>query len=261
VRKISFLIAAAGCVGASQAQVMQFAGEPSNQAFRLDFDTPLVASGPIAGNAAPMVNNGIRNISLVGPWTTGTDVITASSNASGQSLVSNFGGRLGVAGVGESLDNPGAGAGFDIILQAPTNEFGVLFIDQINFSYDIELFLGAAAIARVANFNYGGSFPSPGHYWNEANGLLFDRILITFPTGTGGVGIDNIAIGATPAGCYPDCDTSTGVGVLDIFDFLCFQNAFVAGDPYACDCDTSTGPICDILDFLCFQNAFVAGCP
>ena len=63
-------------------------------------------------------------------------------------------------------------------------------------------------------------------------------------------------------GCYADCDQSTGVGVLDIFDFLCFQNGFVLGDPFACDCDTTTGPnVCDLLDFLCFQNAFVAGCP
>ena len=28
--------------------------------------------------------------------------------------------------------------------------------------------------------------------------------------------------------CYADCDRS---GVLDVFDFLCFQNAFVAGCP------------------------------
>jgi hypothetical protein len=62
--------------------------------------------------------------------------------------------------------------------------------------------------------------------------------------------------------CYPDCDTSTGAGVLDIFDFLCFQNLFDAADPYACDCDTSSGvSVCDIFDFLCFQNAFDAGCP
>ncbi|MCH7793252.1 MAG: hypothetical protein IID31_13350 [Planctomycetes bacterium] len=58
--------------------------------------------------------------------------------------------------------------------------------------------------------------------------------------------------------CYADCDQSTGFGVLDIFDFLCFQNSFVLGDPYACDCDPD--PACDIFDFLCFQNAFVAGC-
>jgi hypothetical protein len=62
--------------------------------------------------------------------------------------------------------------------------------------------------------------------------------------------------------CYADCEASTGFGVLDIFDFLCFQNAFVNADPYACDCDTSTGPAtCDMLDFLCFQQAFMAGCP
>ncbi len=59
----------------------------------------------------------------------------------------------------------------------------------------------------------------------------------------------------------PDCDASTGPGVLDIFDFLCFGNAFSAGQPYACDCDVSTGPgICDVFDFLCFGNAFAAGC-
>ncbi|MCH7792775.1 MAG: hypothetical protein IID31_10925 [Planctomycetes bacterium] len=56
--------------------------------------------------------------------------------------------------------------------------------------------------------------------------------------------------------CYPDCDSN---GTLDIFDFLCFQNSFVLGEPYACDCDPD--PACDIFDFLCFQNAFVAGCP
>ena len=61
--------------------------------------------------------------------------------------------------------------------------------------------------------------------------------------------------------CYADCDESTGRGVLDIFDFLCFGNAFAANDPYACDCDLATGPgVCDIFDFLCFGNAFHGGC-
>jgi hypothetical protein len=62
--------------------------------------------------------------------------------------------------------------------------------------------------------------------------------------------------------CYADCDQSTGNGVLDIFDYLCFQNSFVSSEPYACDCDTSTGNgVCDVFDFLCFQDAFVGGCP
>ncbi|MFG0283068.1 MAG: SBBP repeat-containing protein [Phycisphaerales bacterium JB039] len=54
--------------------------------------------------------------------------------------------------------------------------------------------------------------------------------------------------------CYADCD---GSGALDLFDFLCFQNQFAAGDPQA-DCDGS-GRL-DFFDFLCFQNAFAAMC-
>jgi hypothetical protein len=62
--------------------------------------------------------------------------------------------------------------------------------------------------------------------------------------------------------CYPDCETSSGAGVLDIFDFLCFQDEYLRATPYACDCDISSGPgVCDVFDFLCFQDAFVAGCP
>lgn len=62
--------------------------------------------------------------------------------------------------------------------------------------------------------------------------------------------------------CQADCDRSTGYGVLDIFDFLCFQDSFVNSEAYACDCDTSTGlGVCDVFDFLCFQDAFVSGCP
>jgi hypothetical protein len=62
--------------------------------------------------------------------------------------------------------------------------------------------------------------------------------------------------------CYADCDHSSGPRTLDIFDFLCFQDAFTQGQTYACACDTSTGAgVCDVFDFLCFQDAFVGGCP
>jgi len=55
--------------------------------------------------------------------------------------------------------------------------------------------------------------------------------------------------------CYTDCD---GDDATTIFDFLCFFNAFQAGDFYA-DCDAS-GQL-DLFDFLCFQQEFIAGCP
>jgi len=55
--------------------------------------------------------------------------------------------------------------------------------------------------------------------------------------------------------CYADC---TGEGNLDIFDFICFQDAFAISEPYA-DC-TGEGTF-DIFDFICFQDAFSVGCP
>lgn len=55
--------------------------------------------------------------------------------------------------------------------------------------------------------------------------------------------------------CEADCDTD---GELTFFDFLCFQELFVAGDGYA-DCNDD-GAI-DFFDFLCFQMDFAAGCP
>jgi hypothetical protein len=54
--------------------------------------------------------------------------------------------------------------------------------------------------------------------------------------------------------CYADF---TGDGVLDLFDFLGYVNAFNAGEGGA-DCDGNG--VLDLFDFLCFVNAFNAGC-
>lgn len=55
--------------------------------------------------------------------------------------------------------------------------------------------------------------------------------------------------------CYGDCDKNTE---FDFFDFLCFINAYVGGDPQA-DCDGDG--MLTVMDFSCFQNAFASGCP
>jgi probable HAF family extracellular repeat protein len=54
--------------------------------------------------------------------------------------------------------------------------------------------------------------------------------------------------------CYADF---TGDGVLDLFDFLAFVNAFNAGSPEA---DCLADGLLDLFDFLCFVNAFNEGC-
>lgn len=134
-----------------------------------------------------------------------------------------------------------------------------------NIEYILEAHMGGAVVARdsLVISDLGGR---DNGAWQtlSVGGVEFDQLHIygwlngefTAPRGI----IDDLTI-TSEALCYADCDSSTGAGVLDLFDFLCFQGAFVAGESYACDCDTSTGPVCDLFDFLCFQGAFVAGCP
>ncbi|MCA9279145.1 MAG: hypothetical protein H6815_14295 [Phycisphaeraceae bacterium] len=55
--------------------------------------------------------------------------------------------------------------------------------------------------------------------------------------------------------CYADCD---GSGTLNIFDYICFGNAYSTSDPYA-DCDGSG--VLNIFDYICFGNEYASGCP
>ena len=82
--------------------------------------------------------------------------------------------------------------------------------------------LGTTLLPEAFRFFGGGTA--------QGNGVAFDNFTFT---------------------CYVDCN---GDDERDLFDFLCFQNAFDQGDPYA-DCD-GDGEL-TLFDFLCFQNAFV----
>lgn len=205
--------AMAALAAVSSAQVAMTVGSPSAPDHFLDFDVPFVASGPVASTSSVFSAHGIASVALIGAWAGGSDTITAGSNGSGQSLVSQLG-VLSIAGVGGQLDGVGAGQGLEIRFSAPVNEFGALFVDQINFNYLVELFAGAASLGTGA-FLYGGSFPAPGHVWSV--GSPFDRITITWPSVTAGVGLDNLALvlaaastpttyctsGTSTAGCAP----------------------------------------------------------
>ena len=104
---------------------------------------------------------------------------------------------------------------------------------------------------------YGGSILTENLTWSSnvgAGGSTSLQGIDLYSPDSFGIYYDDVNL-EQAGGCYPDC---TGEGTLDIFDFLCFQDAFVQGDPYA-DC-TGEGTF-DIFDFLCFQDAFVTGCP
>ncbi|MFG0284013.1 MAG: hypothetical protein ACF8R7_06280 [Phycisphaerales bacterium JB039] len=129
------------------------------------------------------------------------------------------------------------------------------------------LYASGGVLHEIERGPTGGWIPAPGSDFDgQPSGALFALArsrnnLDDTMTGPGFINLVEGELGAGTPDCYADCDTSSGVGVLDFFDFLCFQNAFAAGDPYAVDCDTSGGlGVGDFFDFLCFQNAFAAGC-
>ena len=60
--------------------------------------------------------------------------------------------------------------------------------------------------------------------------------------------------------CYANCDASTVAPCLNVNDFICFNNLFVANAPGA-NCDASTiPPVLNVIDFICFNNRFATGC-
>lgn len=64
-----------------------------------------------------------------------------------------------------------------------------------------------------------------------------------------------------PIPCYPNCDGSTTSPVLNVADFICFQNRFLNNEFWA-NCDSSTTlPILNVADFVCFMQRYAAGCP
>lgn len=71
---------------------------------------------------------------------------------------------------------------------------------------------------------------------------------------------DTWAMTCSAAPCYPNCDGSTATPLLNVNDFICFQQQFAAGESYA-NCDQSTSPpVLNVNDLVCFQSAFVTGC-
>ena len=164
-----------------------------------------------------------------------------------------WGENIGWINLGDGSPGPGGGApkyanlagtDFGVNIRANSNLEGLAWGENVGW---INFDTAAALGTQRARFD-AAARRFRGYAWGENIGW------INLDDASHFVGLE--------VSCYADCDTSTGPGVLDIFDFLCFQNRFAATDPYACDCDTSSGTaVCDIFDFLCFQNAFAAGCP
>ena len=187
-------VAAAATASTSFGQVDAYFGVSTNFGTLLDFDTPLVPLGPIAGNSATFTGNNIDNVTVLGTWTSAGDVLNAASNTNGNALVVNQG-ALEVGADQSPLDGPDAGSGIEFELAGLVDEFGLNFADQINFTYDIEVFDGATSVG-TGSFTFGGGFPRPGVFWRST--AMFDRVVLTFPLATPGVGFDEFGQGSGP---------------------------------------------------------------
>jgi hypothetical protein len=118
--------------------------------------------------------------------------------------------------------------------------------------------LGTIVKDNAGDFSFSGTTAE-----DRFCGVKYDAGIsaIRMLNNTNAIEIDHIQYGGLPPQdpppeCYPDC---TGDGVLDLFDFLCFVNAFNAAKPYA-DCDLHPCTTFDLFDFLCYTNAFNTGC-
>lgn len=214
------------------------------------------ASGLALDGAGGVFLGGGTYGSLGGPVQGSHDCIVARFNNSGDQLwMKQFGSN-----------------GLDFISPVASDGAGGVFV--AGFTY-----------GNLGRLSFGGKDVYLAHYDGSGQQLRLTQIGTTAdescgglaPSGDGDVffagwtrgqlgglnsgGFDAFLARYTDA-CHADCDLSTGPGMLDIFDFICFQTNFVNLGSYACDCDTGTGTgVCDIFDFLCFQNAFVSGCP
>jgi hypothetical protein len=115
-------------------------------------------------------------------------------------------------------------------------------------------------LSVVGIVDRGGSSTDPQWGWTPAAAVTPPHA-VQFVFGSPIPIVDDVSFVLNGAACYPNCDFSTAPPALNVLDFNCFLNRFIAGDSYA-NCDQSTSPpALNVLDFNCFVNRFVAGCP
>ncbi len=189
---------------------------------------------------------------------------------------------------GEGASTTGAGqGGSGAVAVAPDATWLHSFYDTVFWSAPGGTSQGAtpdyaaesSALTAVGNplgiYTWGSTpgMVSDVQAWLDNAGTNFGWFIIADETGSGNakrfdsrenpVGTNQpvLVVTFTPPTCYANCDGSTNAPILNVNDFICFNNKFQAGDAYA-NCDGSTlTPVLNVNDFTCFLNRFAVGCP
>ncbi|MCA9278023.1 MAG: hypothetical protein H6815_04455 [Phycisphaeraceae bacterium] len=159
-----------------------------------------------------------------------------------------------VSGVRNIISNNGTAAfdavTYDITFNRNVTQFGAE-IGDFNGNLRVTLRDAADNVVGIAdstsNTNSGAIF--------FRSSCPFRSAEVDVASAAGNFVMTEIWTEAAPANCYADCDQN---GTLNIFDYICFGNAYAAGQAYA-DCDGS-GSL-NIFDYICFGNKYAAGCP
>lgn len=101
----------------------------------------------------------------------------------------------------------------------------------------------------TAELGVGGAIVDPVSFGEDAKGEMYICSL------NGGVYRLRPTGAVSLCGCYADCDEN---GSLNVFDYICFGNAYSLNLAFA-DCD-GNGAL-NIFDYICYGNAYSIGCP
>lgn len=153
---------------------------------------------------------------------------------------------------GTSFIMQSTGFSFDGV-DAWTASFGeqTLEAGQYVFTFAADLDFGDG---RTFFFQQPREGVNDGFLWNPGQAFGFTNDIFMILDASGAPSSPNACINGDPVSCTADCD---GNGDLNVLDFVCFQQAWVAQSPKG-DCDGNG--VYDVLDFVCFQGEFTEGC-
>jgi hypothetical protein len=225
--------------GAAQGDTWEFAGATAAWTHRLP------AAAPAARDGAAMVYDTVRQrIVLFGGMTDTVGIVgdTWEYNGSTPSWTPTSAGPDARTSAGMAFD---VGRGRTVLFGGVGSVF---FADTWERS--------GTAWEMVVTTNQPSPRSGPPMTYDSTRG----RVVLFGGTGPGG-GIRDTWEYVCGGTCYANCDGSTIPPILNVADFVCFQQLFAAGNP-AANCDNSTiPPVLNVADFVCFQQHFAAGCP
>jgi hypothetical protein len=171
----------------------------------------------------------------------------------------------------KGLPGPGGGLAPTAYLKAPNGGQSYTPGQNVTISWisdddlvvsNVDLLLSTDGGATYPTTIAAAQAPNGSYNWTVPNiNTTTARIRVVARDAVNNTGADDSDADFTILGqCYANCDGSSTAPILNVNDFICFNNLFAAGSSLA-NCDGSTtAPVLNVNDFSCFLNAYAVGC-